>query len=64
MSVQRCEHYVCRCARAAELAAMYDRTGDGRLLREAIGVHGQQVECRLPIAEQAVHTYLREKYGI
>jgi hypothetical protein len=64
MSVERCEHYVCRCARAAELAEMYDRTGDGRLLREAVDVHEQQVECRLPIAEQAVHAYLREKYGI
>jgi hypothetical protein len=42
-----CEHYACRCARAAELAEMYDRTGDGRLLREAIGVHEQRVRCRL-----------------
>lgn len=34
-----CEHYECRCARAAELAAM-DRT------EEAIAIHGKQVMCR------------------
>lgn len=44
---QLCEHYACRCARAAELAAMYDRTGRGSLLREAIGVHEQLVRCRM-----------------
>lgn len=43
----RCTHYECRCARAHELAVMADRTGNGRLLREAIDVHDQEVECRL-----------------
>jgi hypothetical protein len=43
-----CEHHVCRCVRAEELARMYDRTGDGRLLREAIDVHERRVSCRLP----------------
>ena len=42
-----CTHNACRCARAAELAAMCDRTGDIRYLLEAIGVHGREVECRL-----------------
>jgi hypothetical protein len=42
-----CEHYACRCARAAELAAMYDRTGKGKLLLQAVQVHDQKVECRL-----------------
>lgn len=41
--------------RAAELAVM-DR-GDGRLLREAIAVHEQEVECRLqpPLEEDDAH---------
>lgn len=42
----KCTHYACRCARAVELLAMYDRTGDSRLLREAIDVHGSEVTCR------------------
>jgi len=37
---ERCTHYVCRCARAAELATM-------GLTREAIAVHSQSVPCRL-----------------
>ena len=37
----RCEHHVCRCARAAELGAM-DMTP------EAIAVHEQIVTCRMP----------------
>ena len=41
-----CEHYTCRCARAAELAAMDD--GSGRLTREAIDVHEKRVRCRQP----------------
>jgi hypothetical protein len=36
-----CEHYICRCARAAELAAM-------GLLPEAIRVHQERVRCRQP----------------
>jgi hypothetical protein len=36
-----CEHYACRCTRAAELAAM------GKTL-EAIAVHSEQVTCRNP----------------
>lgn len=49
----KCTHYLCRCARAAELAAMADRadrhqTGQGaRLLAEAVAAHGQEVECRV-----------------
>lgn len=35
----RCQHHECRCARAAELVAM-------GLLREAIDVHDQEVQCR------------------
>jgi hypothetical protein len=34
-----CEHYECRCARAAELAAM-------GLTAEAIQVHFERVRCR------------------
>lgn len=41
-----CSHYACRCARAAELAALADRTGDVRHLAEAIAVHGRSVPCR------------------
>ena len=44
----RCTHYACRCARAAQLAAMADRPGQGHLLLQAIGVHAGEVECRLP----------------
>jgi hypothetical protein len=43
-----CEHHVCRCARAAELAAMAGSTGEARYLAEAIACHGGQVRCRLP----------------
>jgi hypothetical protein len=46
-----CTHYVCRCARACELAEMADRAADPRtslrLLVSAIVVHEQQVECRI-----------------
>jgi hypothetical protein len=45
-----CGHYACRCARATELAAMYDRTGRGSLLREAVEVHEKQVRCRQEVA--------------
>jgi hypothetical protein len=41
-----CIHYACRCARAAELAALADRTGDARFLVEAIAVHDRPVTCR------------------
>ena len=41
-----CQHYACRCARAAELAAMSDRTGDPNLLAKAFDVHSQVVPCR------------------
>ena len=54
-------------ARARELLAIYDRTGQGRWLAEAVGVHEQQVECRLPLPERQVdeiRAYLRKKYGI
>jgi hypothetical protein len=35
----KCRHYECRCARAAELAAM-------GLIVQAIDVHQQEVTCR------------------
>jgi hypothetical protein len=41
-----CEHHYCRCLRAQELLFIYDRTGQGRYLQDAIGVHSQRVECR------------------
>lgn len=41
-----CAHYDCRCARAAELAAMAERPGLGHLLLEAIDVHFRRVTCR------------------
>lgn len=47
-----CQHYSCRCARAAELAVMSDRTGDLSLLADAVAVHDQDVACRLPEATQ------------
>jgi hypothetical protein len=37
----QCEHHVCRCARARELAAM------GMTL-QAVEAHGQIVTCRMP----------------
>lgn len=43
----QCEHYACRCARARELLAIYDRTQQGRYLREAVEVHSQHVVCRM-----------------
>lgn len=47
-----CEHYACRCARAAELVAMADAKRNPSLqvslLRQAIAVHSQRVECRQP----------------
>lgn len=43
-----CEHHYCRCMRAAELAAMSDRTRRGSLMVEAVHVHSQQVQCRMP----------------
>lgn len=43
----KCEHHYCRCIRAAELASIYDRTGRGEYLRQAIGVH-EQFDCRMP----------------
>jgi len=45
--VLRCEHYACRCYRAAQLPEMCDRTGQGRYLLMAIHAHFEFVECRL-----------------
>lgn len=45
--VQLCEHYTCRCARAAELAELSDRTGRAIYLKEAVEVHSQLVRCRM-----------------
>jgi hypothetical protein len=48
-----CTHYACRCARAAELALIADRTDDARYLAEAIDCHSRgKVRCRLPDEEQ------------
>ena len=48
-SLTTCIHYECRCARAAELAAM------GRTL-EAIEVHSRWVTCRrAPCLCQEIH---------
>lgn len=44
--MKHCTHYACRCARAEELAAMADRTGNMKFLAEAIAVHSQTVRCR------------------
>lgn len=43
----KCRHDYCRCARAAELAVMAERTGDARLAYEATQVHQSEVECRV-----------------
>ena len=45
--IKHCTHYVCRCARAEELAQMADATGDGRYLRQAIEAHSRAVPCRV-----------------
>jgi len=45
----KCTHYVCRCARAHELAVMGERRNDPRLLAEAIAVHSRPVTCRLEL---------------
>lgn len=49
-----CEDYVCRCARAAELLAIFDRNADPRTLLAAIEVHDQKVECRLEVAIKSI----------
>lgn len=46
--MKTCEHYYCRCARANELAAISDRTGEVDYLVQAIAVHSQRVTCRIP----------------
>ncbi len=50
----KCNHYACRCARAAELASLTDRTGDPRYLYEATQM--REVECRDQRAVQIVHS--------
>ena len=47
-TINTCQHYACRCARAAELAAMADTTGNAELLAAAVAVHTQNVRCRGP----------------
>jgi len=42
----KCAHYACRCASAAELAEIADRSGDARYLTLAIEIHAQEVICR------------------
>jgi hypothetical protein len=42
-----CTHYACRCARAAELAAWSDRTGEVRFLLDALRVFEVAVPCRV-----------------
>jgi hypothetical protein len=46
----RCTHYECRCARAAELAAM-------GLIVQAIEVHQQEVTCRQRLVPGELYTY-------
>jgi hypothetical protein len=41
-----CTHHECRCARANELAALFDRYGRVQYLLDAIRVHEQEVVCR------------------
>lgn len=62
----KCDHYACRCARAAELAAIADRLNDPRMLADAIAVHEQLVECRLPpaIMSASDHRYQAGAYGV
>jgi hypothetical protein len=43
-----CTHHDCRCARANELAHLYDRYGRVTYLLDAIRVHNQEVVCRRP----------------
>lgn len=49
----KCTHHACRCARAAELAEISDRTGKAHFLAEALDVHFQEVDCRLTILEES-----------
>lgn len=51
----RCAHYACRCARAAELAELADRTGNPRHLAAAVDVHRLEelVECRAELRPYA-----------
>lgn len=44
----KCSHYACLCTRRAQLADMADRTGNGRLLVEAILL--QETECLHPFS--------------
>lgn len=48
----RCTHHACRCARAAELAAIADRTGEVRFLVEALSIHESEVWCVEPKASK------------
>lgn len=43
-----CTHHACRCDRAAELAAIADRTRRAVYLAAALEVHEQEVVCRRP----------------
>ncbi len=43
--MSRCEHYACRCVRAAELAHIADISGNPRYLKQALDVHSQRVRC-------------------
>lgn len=51
---RECEHYVCRCAAAARMALVYDRTGRGEHLQRAIEAHDQRVPCQLEQEPEAV----------
>lgn len=41
-----CTHFACRCARAAELAEVADRTGNPAYLAMALEAYGASVPCR------------------
>lgn len=42
-----CEHYACRCLRAAELTALSDITGKVSYLKQALDAHTTRVRCSL-----------------
>lgn len=48
-----CKHFECQAQRAAELAAISDRTGQPRYLFEATEIYrlDSAVECRRPVSE-------------
>lgn len=54
LTMIKCTHHICRCARAEELSQIADATGNGRYLREAIDCHYQFVPCRMAEKNYAI----------